>query len=83
MGYNRNQSSDYKVKDFCKLISEFALEYKTVRDRLLQQKEKRNSKTKPHLITDVSFVLFLKFIDFVRVLNNLFTKSCFILFATI
>jgi hypothetical protein len=58
LGYNRNQAGDYKVKDFCKLISEFALEYKTVRDRLLQQKEKRNSKTKPHMITDVSLNIF-------------------------
>lgn len=48
---------DYKVKEFCKLISEFALEYKTVRDRLLQQQEKRANhrerhKTRGKLITD-------------------------------
>jgi hypothetical protein len=56
LGYNRNQASEYKIKDFCKLISEFALEYKTVRDRLLQQKEKRLNKTKPHMINDVKLL---------------------------
>ncbi len=66
MGYNRNQASDYKVKDFCKLISEFALEYKTVRDRLMQQNEKRNSKAKPKMITDVSFNLIFKIIEILR-----------------
>ncbi len=48
---------EYKVKEFCKLISEFALEYKTVRDRLLQQQEKRANhrerhKTRGKLITE-------------------------------
>jgi hypothetical protein len=50
---------EYKVKEFCKLISEFALEYKTVRDRLLQQQEKRANhrerhKTRGKMITEVS-----------------------------
>lgn len=48
---------EYKVKEFCKLISEFALEYKTVRDRLLQQQEKRANhrerhKTRGKMITE-------------------------------
>ena len=52
---------EYKVKEFCKLISEFALEYKTVRDRLLQQQEKRANhrerhKTRGKMITDVSSI---------------------------
>ena len=71
MGYNRNQASDYKVKDFCKLISEFALEYKTVRDRLMQQNEKRNSKAKPKMITDVSNI----FMGFALFLNVFLTKN--------
>jgi FH1/FH2 domain-containing protein 3 len=50
---------DYNVKEFCKLISEFALEYKTVRDRLLQQQEKRANhrerhKTRGKMITEVN-----------------------------
>lgn len=57
LGYSRNQALEYKVKEFCKLISEFALEYKTVRDRLLQQQEKRANhrerhKTRGKMITD-------------------------------
>ena len=59
LGYSRTQAVEYKVKEFCKLISEFALEYKTVRDRLLQQQEKRANhrerhKTRGKMITDVS-----------------------------
>ena len=63
LGYARNQAAEYKVKEFCKLISEFALEYKTVRDRLLQQQEKRANhrerhKTRGKMITEVIFQLF-------------------------
>ena len=66
LGYTRAQAQDYKVKEFCKLISEFALEYKTVRDRLLQQQEKRANhrerhKTRGKMITDVSLSFFLIF----------------------
>jgi hypothetical protein len=48
---------DYRIKEFCKLITEFALEYKTVRDRLLQQQEKQanhrdRNKTRGKLITE-------------------------------
>jgi len=57
LGYPEDTVRAYKVKDFCKLISEFALEYKTVRDRLLHQKEKRDNhvdrnKTRGKLITE-------------------------------
>lgn len=57
LGYARGQAMEYKVKEFCKLISEFALEYKTVRDRLLQQQEKRANhrerhKTRGKMITE-------------------------------
>ncbi len=59
LGYSYPQAAEYKVKEFCKLISEFALEYKTVRDKLLQQQEKRANhrerhKTRGKMITDVS-----------------------------
>ena len=52
---------EYKTKEFCKLITEYALEYKTVRDRLLQQQEKRanhrdRNKTKGKLITEVILI---------------------------
>lgn len=68
LGYSRNQAQDYKVKEFCKLISEFALEYKTVRDRLLQQQEKRANHreregTRGKKITDVynNFIFIFEF----------------------
>lgn len=69
LGYARNQAAEYKVKEFCKLISEFALEYKTVRDRLLQQQEKRANhrerhKTRGKMITEVFFFITLSLFNF-------------------
>ncbi len=65
---------DYKVKEFCKLISEFALEYKTVRDRLLQQQEKRANhrerhKTRGKMITDVILILICPVSVLIKYLN--------------
>uniref|UniRef100_A0A673M9E3 FH1/FH2 domain-containing protein 1-like n=1 Tax=Sinocyclocheilus rhinocerous TaxID=307959 RepID=A0A673M9E3_9TELE len=49
---------DTKVTQFCKIISEFALEYRTTRERVLTQKRKRavhreRTKTRGKLITEV------------------------------
>ncbi|XP_069460558.1 FH1/FH2 domain-containing protein 1-like isoform X2 [Ambystoma mexicanum] len=57
MGYPSNAVRDMKVTRFCKVISEFALEYRTTRERVLQQKQKRaqyreRSKTRGRLITE-------------------------------
>lgn len=73
MGYSRNQAMEYKVKEFCKLISEFALEYKTVRDRLLQQQEKRANhrerhKTRGKMITDVRIYSFKSLIPLINLI---------------
>ncbi|XP_062848425.1 FH1/FH2 domain-containing protein 3 isoform X1 [Trichomycterus rosablanca] len=48
---------DVSVHRFCKILSEFALEYRTTRDRVLQQKQKRathreRNKTRGKMITD-------------------------------
>lgn len=50
---------DVSVHRFSKILSEFALEYRTTRERVLQQKQKRAShrernKTRGKMITDVS-----------------------------
>uniref|UniRef100_A0A672R264 Formin homology 2 domain containing 1 n=1 Tax=Sinocyclocheilus grahami TaxID=75366 RepID=A0A672R264_SINGR len=49
---------DTKVTQFCKIISEFALEYRTTQERVLTQKRKRavhreRTKTRGKLITEV------------------------------
>lgn len=50
---------DLSVHRFSKILSEFALEYRTTRERVLQQKQKRanhreRNKTRGKMITDVS-----------------------------
>uniref|UniRef100_A0A4W4H666 Formin homology 2 domain containing 1 n=1 Tax=Electrophorus electricus TaxID=8005 RepID=A0A4W4H666_ELEEL len=49
---------DIKITQFCKIISEFSLEYRTTRERVLTQKRKRaanreRTKTRGKLITEV------------------------------
>lgn len=51
-----------KASEFLKVIAEFALEYRTTRERVLQQLEKRanhreRNKTRGKMIIDVSFNL--------------------------
>ncbi|MGH0137880.1 UNVERIFIED_CONTAM: hypothetical protein FKN15_065041 [Acipenser sinensis] len=48
---------EVNINKFCKIISEFALEYRTTRERVLQQKQKRanhreRNKTRGKMITD-------------------------------
>ncbi|XP_051787637.1 FH1/FH2 domain-containing protein 1 isoform X2 [Erpetoichthys calabaricus] len=48
---------DVKVTHFCKIMSDFALEYRTTRERVLQQKQKRaayreRNKTRGKMITE-------------------------------
>lgn len=63
-----------KVNELCKVISEFALEYRTTRERVIQQLEKKAShrernKTRGKMITDVSY----SFIT--RIVQILFRQS--------
>ncbi len=59
LGYPRGIIQDTKVTIFCKILSEFALEYRTTRDRITTQKEKKQTRseryqTRGKLITEVS-----------------------------
>ncbi|XP_053575430.1 FH1/FH2 domain-containing protein 1 [Bombina bombina] len=57
LGYTYSAARDMKITRFCKIISEFALEYRTTRERVLQQKQKRaayreRNKTRGRMITE-------------------------------
>ncbi|XP_077160798.1 FH1/FH2 domain-containing protein 3 isoform X5 [Paroedura picta] len=57
MGYPPYTIREVNINKFCKIISEFALEYRTTRERVLQQKQKRanhreRNKTRGKMITD-------------------------------
>ena len=50
---------DTKPSEFCRVVSEFALEYRTTRERVLQQLQKKanhreRNKTRGKMITEVS-----------------------------
>ncbi|XP_039183097.1 FH1/FH2 domain-containing protein 3 isoform X3 [Crotalus tigris] len=58
MGYPLYAIREVNINKFCKIISEFALEYRTTRERVLQQKQKRanhreRNKTRGKMITDL------------------------------
>ncbi|XP_055272945.1 FH1/FH2 domain-containing protein 3 isoform X3 [Moschus berezovskii] len=57
MGHPPYAIREVNINKFCRIISEFALEYRTTRERVLQQKQKRAShrernKTRGKMITD-------------------------------
>ncbi|NXT93037.1 FHOD1 protein, partial [Anhinga rufa] len=57
LGYPASVARDVKVTPICKLLREFALEYRTCRERVLQQQKKRaahreRNKTRGRLITE-------------------------------
>ncbi|NXJ80835.1 FHOD1 protein, partial [Trogon melanurus] len=57
LGYPASAVRDVKVTPICKLLREFALEYRTCRERVLQQQKKRathreRNKTRGRLITE-------------------------------
>lgn len=60
LGYPRSIIQDTKITSFCKTLSEFALEYRTTRDRITTQKQKKQNRDDRHqtrgkLITEVCF----------------------------
>lgn len=64
MGHPPYAIREVNINKFCKIISEFALEYRTTRERVLQQKQKRanhreRNKTRGKMITDVSGKIYL------------------------
>ena len=59
MGLPVYQAKDFRANHFCKIISEFALEYRTTREKVVQQLEKKanqreRKKTRGKMIVDVS-----------------------------
>uniref|UniRef100_A0A8C4N267 FH1/FH2 domain-containing protein 3 n=1 Tax=Eptatretus burgeri TaxID=7764 RepID=A0A8C4N267_EPTBU len=61
-GHSPASARDFSVMRLCRVVSEFALEYRTTRERILQQQQKRAShrernKTRGKMITDVSFLV--------------------------
>uniref|UniRef100_A0A8C3S8I8 Formin homology 2 domain containing 1 n=1 Tax=Chelydra serpentina TaxID=8475 RepID=A0A8C3S8I8_CHESE len=58
LGYPPAAARDMKVTGFCRLLREFALEYRTCRERVLQQQRKRaahreRNKTRGRMITEM------------------------------
>jgi len=58
LGYPRGIIQETKITQFCKILSEFALEYRTTRERITTQKQKKQNrgernKTRGLLITEV------------------------------
>jgi FH1/FH2 domain-containing protein 3 len=59
LGTPPHRVHDTKPNEFCRILSEFALEYRTTRERVLQQMEKKanhreRNKTRGKMITEVS-----------------------------
>ncbi len=62
LGYPRGVIQETKITQFCKILSEFALEYRTTRERITTQKQKKQNrgernKTRGKLITEVRFAI--------------------------
>ncbi|CAF1022438.1 unnamed protein product [Adineta steineri] len=58
LGYQRSAVQETKITHFCKILSEFALEYRTTRERITTQKQKKQNrgernKTRGKLITEI------------------------------
>jgi len=58
LGYPRSLVQETKITNFCKILSEFALEYRTTRDRITTQKQKKQNRgernrTRGKLITEI------------------------------
>lgn len=63
MGLPVNIAKEQKISQFCKVISEFALEYRTTRDKVMQQLQKKQNqrerkKTRGKMILGVSLGFF-------------------------
>ncbi|KAK3525810.1 hypothetical protein QTP70_010318 [Hemibagrus guttatus] len=59
LGHPASGIREISIHRFCKIVSEFALEYRTARERILQQKQKRadhreRNRTRGKMIVDIS-----------------------------
>lgn len=55
---NATAAQELKVTNFCMIVSEFALEYRTARERLIEiekkkEDQKKRNKTRGKMITEV------------------------------
>ena len=62
MGLTPSAVLEAKPQKICSVLSEFALEYRTCRERVLQQIQKKanhreRNKTRGKMITEVSFII--------------------------
>lgn len=60
LGYTAETARQVKIGVFCKTFSEFSLEYRTIQEKLLQQREKKASqkerkKNRGKMIVEVSY----------------------------
>lgn len=58
LGYTAQAAREVRIMQFCHTLREFALEYRTCRERVLQQQQKRatyreRNKTRGRMITEV------------------------------
>lgn len=77
LGMKLKTAQDTKPHEFCKTLSEFALEYRTIRQRALETKkrkenQKKRTKTRGKLITEVSYLC-------VHVMQGIVSQGMFIL----
>jgi len=68
LGIPLHRVQDTKPNEFCRIVSEFALEYRTTRERVIQQLEKKanhreRNKTRGKMITEVSHFCFVSFVE--------------------
>jgi len=68
LGIPLHRIQDTKPNEFCRIVSEFALEYRTTRERVIQQLEKKanhreRNKTRGKMITEVSHFCFISFVE--------------------
>ena len=59
-----NVIMSYQVNEFCKIIGEFSLEYRTTREHVIQMKKKKEnmrerSKTRGKLITETEVTTYI------------------------
>lgn len=69
LGIPLHRIQDTKPNEFCRIVSEFALEYRTTRERVIQQLEKKanhreRNKTRGKMITEVRHFCFICIICF-------------------
>ena len=75
---SESAAREITISDFCQIIAEFALEYRTTRERVLEAEKKKanhrkRNKTRGKMITEVSFL------DWVHEISRM--KSCFVVGA--